>query len=115
MTDLNTTKLEILEGEGERSEQKDEGEVGEEHVSKIVDDTRRKGEDFPCGLCENKFRTKAAKELHMKRKHNHKSIQYTPSPRKRKIGYTWFSCKSCKVKNAPKMNSKSTTTTFICL
>ena len=98
MTDLNTTKVEILEGEGERSEKKEEGERCEEDVSKIVDDTKKKGEDFPCGLCENKFRTKAAKELHMKRKHNHKSIQYTPSPSKRKIGYTWFSCKSCKVK-----------------
>ena len=34
----------------------------------------------------------------MKQKHNNKSIQYTPSPSNRKIGYTWFSCKSCKVK-----------------
>ena len=90
MTDLNTTKLEIIECEGERSEQKEERERGEEVVSKTVDDTKKKVEDFPCGLCENKSRTKSAKELHMKRKHNDKSIQYTPSPSNRKIGYTCF-------------------------
>ena len=35
----------------------------------------------------------------MKRKHNDKTIQYTPSAIKRKVSYTWFACKSFKVNN----------------
>ena len=47
---------------------------------------KEKNKDFPCGVCENVSRTKSAKELIMKRKHNDKTIQYTPSPTNRKVG-----------------------------
>ena len=63
---------------------------------------QEKSKDFPCWVCENVFRTKCAKELHMKRKHNDKSVQYALSPTSRKVSYTQFACNSCKVKNAQK-------------
>ena len=69
----------------------------DEPQKKVEEDEKSK--DFPCWICENVFRTKSAKELHMKRKHNDKTIQYTPSPTNRKVGFTWFACNSCKVKN----------------
>ena len=50
---------------------------------------KKKSKDFPHGICENVFRNKSDKELHMKRKPNDKTTQYTPSPPKRKVGYTW--------------------------
>ena len=47
----------------------------------------------------------------MKSKHHDKTIQYTPSPTNRKVGYTWFACNSCKVKkhtkNKPKVHSNT--------
>ena len=55
---------------------------------------KKKNQDFPCGIFENVSRTKSAKELNMKRKHNGKTIQYTPSPTNRKVGYIWFACNS---------------------
>ena len=85
MTDLNSTKLDILEDEGAESE---DIKVGKEE----------KNNNFPSGECSNISRTKLAMELHMKRKHNDKTIQYTPSPLNKKVSLTWFSCKSCKVK-----------------
>ena len=49
-----------------------------------------KSKDFTCGLSENVPRIKFSKQLHMKRKHNEKTIQYTQSPANRKVGYTRF-------------------------
>ena len=98
MTDLNSTKLEILQDEGVESE---EIKVGKEEKNK----------NFPCDECSNISRTKLAMELHMKRQHNDKRIQYTPSPLNKKAGITWFSCKSCKVKkrteNELKLHNKT--------
>ena len=48
-------------------------------MPKKVDDPQEKveeeekGKEFPCEICENVPRTKSAKELHMKRKHNDKT------------------------------------------
>ena len=95
MTDLNTAKIDILEEEGEGG-----AKVVPENQSEAVIKVEKegKGKYFPCGLCENISRTKSSMELHMKRKHNNKVLQYTPGPTNRNVGYTWFSCKSCKVK-----------------
>ena len=49
---------------------------------------KKKSKDFPCGICENVPITKSAQELNMKGKHSDKTIQYTPSPVNRKVGYT---------------------------
>ena len=94
MTELNTTKVEIVDEDGEGSE----NVVLENLNEPLIKVEEVKGKDFPCEWCDNISRTKSAKELHMKRNHNDKTIQYTPSPTNRKVGYTWFSCKNCKVK-----------------
>ena len=60
-----------------------------------------KSNDFPCWICKNVFRPKSAKELHVKRKNNDKTIQYTLSPTNRKVSHTrksaQFSLKSLKI------------------
>ena len=48
----------------------------------------------------------------MKRKHNDKTIQYTPSLTNWKVGYTWFACNSCKVKKCTEIELKVNTNTF---
>ena len=47
----------------------------------------------------------------MKRKHKDKTIQYTPNPTNRRVGYTWFACNSCKVKIYPETKLKVHTNT----
>ena len=39
-----------------------------------------KNKDCPCWICENVSRTKSAKKLLMKRKHNDNTSQYTKFP-----------------------------------
>ena len=65
---------------------------------------KKKNKDFLCRICENVSRTESAKELHMKRKQNYKTVQYTPIPTNRKVDYTWFACNSRKVKDPHKKN-----------
>ena len=48
----------------------------------------------------------------MKRKHNYKTIQYTPSPTNRNVGYTWFPCNSFKVEKHTENKLKVHTNTF---
>ena len=48
----------------------------------------------------------------MKRKHNDKTIQYTPSATNRKVSYTWFAWNSFKVNNTQKTSLKSIPTLF---
>ena len=44
----------------------------------------------------------------MKRKHNDKTTQYTPSPPNRKDGYIWFACNSCnRTKNKVKVHTNT--------
>ena len=71
MTELNTTRLEIIEEEeSKKVVPKNNNEVKEGEQNK----------NFPCGLCDNISRTNSSKELHLKQKHNDKTIKYTPSP-----------------------------------
>ena len=49
-------------------------------------------------------RSKSAKELHIKRKHNNKTIHYISSPTNVKICYTRFVCNSFKVKKCAEKN-----------
>ena len=56
----------------------------DEPQKKVEEDKQNK--NFPCGICENVSRTKSAKELHMKRIYNDKTIEYTPSPSNRIFG-----------------------------
>ena len=67
----------------------------DEPQEKVEEEVKNK--DFLRGIYENVSRTKSAKELNMKRKYNDKTIQYTPSPTNRKVGYSLFACNSCKV------------------
>ena len=51
---------------------------------------------------------------HTKRKHNDKTIDYTPSATSTKASYTWFACNSFNVNNTQKTSLKSIPILFMC-
>ena len=72
---------------------------------------KKKNQDIPCGICENVSGTKSTKKLHVKRKHNDKTIQYTTSQTNMKVGYTWFACNRFKVERHSENEHKILTNT----
>ena len=59
-----------------------------------------KEEKFPCVKCGRIFLKFQARNLHLSRMHNIKTVKYTPMPAKRKVGrpQTRFICDVCNIK-----------------
>ena len=101
MEDLDATLVE------ETTQQ--EEEVKKRPETDVVNQVQDKTEKFPCDKCGKIFMKIQARNLHMDRVHNIKTIKYTPLPAKRKVGrpQTRFICDVCNVKFSTESEFKS--------
>ena len=101
MADLNVTLVE---------ETKHQKEVPDNTIEvKKEPELIVENEKFPCDKCDRIFAKLQARNLHMDKIHNIKTIKYTPFPAKRKVGRppTRFICDVCNVKLTTETEFKS--------